>query len=356
MTHAAQDRIARLADVATEAGVSQGTVSNVFNRPDIVRPDLRERVHAAAQRLGYTGPDPKGRLLRAGKVNAIGVATTQPLSYFFDDPFARAIMSEISRACDDNGCGISLISSRNEEVLSWNIGSALVDGLILFCLTGTETLIARANERGLPSIALAFGNTGQDVPAIDVDNVEGGRKAATHLADLGHRRFAILALEFVDGGVGRRTRAEIAAATRFTARDRVFGSFDVLSARGIDVSTIPVFETSEKVGSVASALETLFAEADPPTAIIAQSDLIAMIALEWFANRGISVPEDVSIIGFDGVPEAAETTPPLTTIAQPIAEIGRQAVASILDPTERATRRLLDTTLVVRASTAPPKG
>ncbi len=345
----------RLADVAEAAGVSQGTASNVFNHPELVREEVRERVHEAAKNIGYSGPDPRGRMLRAGMVNAIGVATTQPLNYFFDDPYARAIMSEISKACDANGSGISLISTKNEQLLSWNIGSALVDGLVLFCFTGTETLVARARERGLPSVALAFGNTNEDVPAIDVDNVEGGRKAATHLANLGHTRFAILAIEFTDGSSGRRTAAEIAAATHFTSRDRVFGSFEVLSARGLDVSNIPVFETSEDTGSIRLALDTLFADRAPPTAIIAQSDLIAMIALDWFAEKGIRVPQDVSIIGFDGVPEAAETSPPLTTIAQPIVEIGRRAVAAILEPTGEMPRILFDTELIVRGSTAPPK-
>ena len=115
----------RLADVAKAAGVSHGTASNVFSRPEIVREEVRERVKAAAEKLGYGGPDPKGRLLRAGKVNAIGVATAEPLAYFFDDPFARVVMSGIGEACDRTGAGISLVSAANDEQLAWNIRSAL---------------------------------------------------------------------------------------------------------------------------------------------------------------------------------------------------------------------------------------
>ena len=102
-----QKSAVRLEDVAKAAGVSRGTASNVFSRPEIVREEMREKVLAAAQQLGYAGPDPKGRLLRAGKVNAIGVATAEPLSYFFDDPFARTVMSGISQECDATGAGIS---------------------------------------------------------------------------------------------------------------------------------------------------------------------------------------------------------------------------------------------------------
>lgn len=126
----------RLADVAKAAGVSHGTASNVFSRPEVVRPEVRERVLAEAHKLGYAGPDPRGRLLRAGKVNAIGVATADPLSYFFNDPFARVVMSGITQACDATGAGISLVSAANNEQLAWNIQSAVVDGFIIFCLEG----------------------------------------------------------------------------------------------------------------------------------------------------------------------------------------------------------------------------
>src|ERR687897_3415689 len=121
-----QKSAVRLEDVAKAAGVSRGTASNVFSRPEIVREEMREKVLAAAQQLGYAGPDPRGRLLRAGKVNAIGVATAEPLSYFFDDPFARTVMSGISQACDATGAGISLVSAANQEQLAWNIQSAVV--------------------------------------------------------------------------------------------------------------------------------------------------------------------------------------------------------------------------------------
>ena len=93
-------KAATLADVAKAAGVSKGTASNVFNRPEVVRDEVRRRVRDAATSIGFRGPDPKGRLLSAGKVNAIGVATVEPLGYFFTDPFARVLMTGITEACD----------------------------------------------------------------------------------------------------------------------------------------------------------------------------------------------------------------------------------------------------------------
>ncbi|RWE66101.1 LacI family DNA-binding transcriptional regulator [Mesorhizobium sp.] len=343
----------RLADIAKAAGVSHGTASNVFSRPEIVREEVRERVKAAAEAMGYAGPDPKGRLLRAGKVNAIGVATTEPLSYFFDDPFARAMMAGISEACDATGAGIALVSAGNQEKLAWNIQSALVDGFILFCIEGGSRLVELTRERKLPFVALELGFDDDTVSAIGVDNVAGARLAAHHLAELGHRRFAVLSLPFADDRTGPVSPEQVRTAVYPGTRDRLVGYFEALSRFGVDTAVIPVYETENDKASTRAGLETIFASAEP-TAILAMSDRIAMAAIEWLAARGIAVPGDVSIIGFDGVPDAALCDPPLTTIAQPIAEIGRRAARTILDFDGTVRRETLGVELVVRATSGPP--
>ncbi|RWQ42023.1 MAG: LacI family DNA-binding transcriptional regulator [Mesorhizobium sp.] len=344
----------RLADIAKAAGVSHGTASNVFSRPEIVREEVRERVKAAAEAMGYAGPDPKGRLLRAGKVNAIGVATTEPLSYFFDDPFARAMMAGISEACDATGAGIALVSAGNEEKLAWNIQSALVDGFILFCIEGGPRLVELTRERKLPFVALELGSEDDTVSAIGVDNVAGARLAAQHLAELGHRRFAVLALPFADDRTGLVSPQQIRTAAYTGTRDRLVGYFEALSRFGVDTAGIPVYETENDEASTRAGLEAIFAGGEPPTAILAMSDRMAMVAMEWLSARGIAVPGDVSVIGFDGVPEAALCDPALTTIAQPIAEIGRRAARMILDFDGTVRRETLGVELVVRASSGPP--
>jgi DNA-binding LacI/PurR family transcriptional regulator len=344
---------ARLSDVAELAGVSKATVSNVFNRPELVREEVRARVLAAARSIDYCGPDPKGRLLSAGKVNAIGVATAEPLAYFFEDPYARLMMVGITEVCDANGVGVSLVSAASEDALAWSIRSALVDGLILFCLEDAHRLIASARERRLPFVALGFDEADDSVPAVGIDDAAGARLAARHLAELGHRRFAILAMEFGPGEAGPATMERVNAAAYASSRERVKGYFQALEAFGIDTTTVPIFET-QGAATVAPALEAIFAAPEPPTAILAQSDRIAMLALDWLAARGVSVPGDVSVVGFDGVPEAAVTKPSLTTVAQPIAEIGRRAVKVILEHPDEVVRESLDLELVVRGSTAPP--
>jgi DNA-binding LacI/PurR family transcriptional regulator len=349
------DKVIRLADVAKAAGVSQGTASNVFNRPRLVRPEVRERVEAVAASLGYRGPDPKGRLLRAGRVNALGIVTAEPLSYFFEDPFARLLMAEISQACDERGAGIALVSAANEQKLAWNVQSALVDGFILFCIDEGPRLVELTRERQLPFVALHLDTRDETIAAIGVDNFAGARAAAHHLAALGHRRFAILSMPFADDHAGPVTMQEAKTAVYTSTRDRVLGYAAALAEHGIDTESVPIYETQNEKSDVPAALEQLFAAPAPPTALLAMSDRIAFAALAWLQRRGLAIPGDVSIIGFDGVPESALSEPPLTTIAQPIAAMGRLAVEMILDRPEQTERREFATELVVRGSTAKPK-
>lgn len=356
MMRSGATRPIRLADVAKAAGVSHGTASNVFSRPDIVRGEVRERVRAAAEKLGYAGPDPKGRMLRAGKVNAIGVATAEPLSYFFDDPFAKVVMSGISQACDATGAGIALVSAANNEQLAWNIQSALVDGFIVFCAEGGSRLVELARERRLPFIVLDFGFEDRTIAAIGVDEVAGARMAAEHLVKLGHRRFAVLSMPFtenIDGGPARMEQAD--AATHMGPRDRLVGYLGPLAEAGIDVSRVPIYETRNDRATTAAALDHFFSRPAPPTAILAMSDKVALFALDWFRGRGISVPGNVSIVGFDGVPEGEVSKPPLTSVRQPMAEMGLRAARAILDFDGTVHREIMQLELVVRGSTAPPR-
>lgn len=346
--------LVRLSDVAKAAGVSQGTASNVFSRPDLVRPEVRERVRETARQLGYAGPDPRGRLLRAGKSNAIGVATAEPLAYFFEDPFARELMRGISEVCDERGAGLALVSARNQERLSWNIQSALVDGFVLLCIENGEKLVELTRERQLPFVALALGNPDESISAIGVDDYAGAQMAARHLAELGHRRFGILALEFDDFTEGPVDDARIAEATYSTSRDRARGYFEELALYGVSRESIPIYETRSNAESVRRGLDHLLGSGRP-TAILCMSDRVAMFAIEELRRRGLSVPGDISIVGFDGVPEAGSFTPALTTVAQPIAEIGRRAVRAILDADGSVHREVLPLELVVRRSTAAPQ-
>ena len=349
----ARTRTIRLRDVAEAAGVSQGTASNVFNRPELVREEVREKVREVARALGYAGPSPKGRLLRSGKVNAIGIAAAEPLSYFFADPWARRLLTEVAEVCDARGAGIALVSVSGGKRLAWSIESALVDGFLLRC-GGRELLVEVTQKRGLPFVALSLDTSEPDVPAIDIDDFGGASAGARHLLELGHRRIAILGIGLGDKA-GRVTPEEVRATRFVNVRERARGYWAALAEAGIDESEVPVLAILNEGENIGTALAPLFDGSDPPpTGLLAMSDKVALAALGWLVARGLRVPEDVSLVGFDGVPESAESSPPLTTVEQPYRRIAERSVAAILDDDMPEGREILPLTLVVRGTTAPP--
>jgi len=348
------NRPIRLADVATAAGVSQGTASNAFNRPELVRAEIRERVLKEAARLGYSGPDPRGRLLRAGKVNAIGVVVMGRLTYFFNDPFNREFMEGLSEVCDEAGAGVSLISAADQKAAAWSIETAVVDGFIVQCIEDGDRLIELAKRRKLPFVAVDL-DAGPDASSIRLEDRKGAREAAEHLIGLGHRNIAILTLELRDDGhTGPVTPERRQSAHYGVTRDRLLGYEDAFRAAGIDIDKVPIFESFNDRSAEEQAARLLDA-APQTTAVLALSDVLGLATIKEATGRGLSVPHDLSVVGFDDVPEAARAVPPLTTMAQPVIEKGRLAARMILE--RRAPQQIvLPVKLVIRGSTAPPRG
>ena len=344
----------KLSDVARAAGVSQGTASNVFSRPEVVRPEVRARVEAQAKKLGYAGPDPKGRLLRGGKVNAIGVVVSEKLTDFFSDPYNRAFMAGITEVCDERGAGVSLISAADERAMTWSIESAVVDGFVLQCVEDGSRLVDLARRRKLPFVAIDL-DAGPDMSSLDVDHRGGARLAAEHLIKLGHRKFGILALEFVwDGHFGRVDRERWSAAEDSVTRDRLLGYEEAFAAAGVTLEDATIFESPNEPGPAKEVAASLLAAAPDVTAILAMSDVLALAAMEAAKALNLNIPRDLSVVGFDDIPEAAAATPPLTTVHQPIVEKGRRAATLIFEHGP-PRKEILALHLAVRGSTAPPR-
>jgi DNA-binding LacI/PurR family transcriptional regulator len=343
---------AKLSDVAKAAGVSSGTASNVFNRPEIVSPEVRSRVEAAARRLGYNGPDPKGRLLRAGKVNAIGVVTSDDTADAFRDPYTRLVMSGIAKECDARGAGLALVSTKQSES-AWRIQTALVDGFIVSCYKVDDAVVALAQERKLPFVALDL-DAGPGTSSVLIEDRRGAALAARHLLELGHRRIGILALPTKGDchsptGLGRVQ----ASAFRFI-RDRLAGYGEALAEHGLTLEQAPILELHGSAAHDAPLVREFLAAHPDLTALLAMADILAFAALEAARTRGLRVPQDLSIVGFDDVAEAAESDPPLTTVAQPAFEKGQTAARMIFDEGPPRTE-LLPVKLVVRGTTAAPR-
>jgi len=145
------------------------------------------------------------------------------------------------------------------------------------------------------------------------------------------------------------------AAKYSTSRDRAFGYWQAMEAAGIDIASVPIMVTQEDAGSTQESMAALFGSGERPSAILAMSDKIAMWAVDWLIRNGLSVPGDVSVVGFDGVPESAVATPKLTTVQQPMKDIARLAVEAALGGEQVEGRRILPAALVVRETTAPPR-
>ncbi len=343
---------ARLKDVARLANVSQGTASNVFNRPELVSSALRQAVFDAARALEYRGPAPAGRALRSGKAHLIAlVVEVDLLAYVFEDSFMHRLLAGIGAACDEAGSGLTVISATSGRRDGWTIETAIADGFILHCVEHDSRLFELARRRGLPFVAIDSGPV-EGVPTVDVDDHGGARAAAAHIVALGHRHVGILSLETAgDGRTGAIDDARLADARYTVTRDRLRGYREALGEARVELEPRLVQETFNDRATVATALAAMFDAGTPPTALLAMSDTMALIAVELLMGRGLRVPTDVSVVGFDDVPEAANCSPSLTTVKQPVRAKGRHAARMLLG-LEPAGVTVLPARLVVRGSTA----
>jgi DNA-binding LacI/PurR family transcriptional regulator len=337
-----------LATVAEAVGVSRMTVSNAFNRPDQLSPDLRERVLAAARELGYAGPDPVARTLSRGRTGSVGLVTDYPLTTAFTDPATIQFVHGVASGCEERAMGLSLVPriAGGDAAL---VQAALVDGFVLYCVLEGDPRLAAVRERRQPYVFVDH----QPDPggrAVNIDDRGGARAVAEHLVALGHRRFGV-ALGYESSAAN--AAEALATAPYHVVVERLAGWRDALEPAGVDFAAVPVGtgpEEDRSTGRVAGG--RLLDRADRPTAILALTDQVALGILDAAAERGIQVPGELSVTGFDDVPEAALSTPTLTTVRQSHTLKGSTAVRLLLDADAPDTV-LLPIELVPRGSTAP---
>ncbi len=331
-------RRATITDVAREAGVSPSTASVVFSGKTPVSAQTRERVLAAAASLGYTGPDPRAASLRRGRSGIVGVVFRDRLGTVFRDPVTTVMMDGLADAVGHLGAGLLLLrddGSGGEPALN----SAPVDAVVLLGWSaGMLASLATVRARGLPVVVIE-GDAGEGVPQILLDNREGEALIARHLRDLGHREVVTLTLP-----LDSRRRAGWADPTTAVAvdvtRDRLAGVRDVFPGARAYASVGSLVDEGYAAGTA------ILARHPRPTAIIAQSDLLATGVLRAARDAGLRVPEDVSITGFDGISTDGTAPRILTTMVQPAAEKGRAAgaaIAAMLAGQDAPTIRLTST-------------
>ncbi len=331
-------------------------MSNAYNRPDQLSPQLRTRVMDAARRLGYPGPDPVARSLRTRKAGAIGLLLTEQLSYAFRDPAAVAFLEGLTLECDQARVGLLLVPASPDSDDTLAVSSASVDGFVAYSMPDDDPHLAAVLARPVPSVIC-------DQPAlpwadlVGIDDRAAARGIADHLVALGHRRVGVICMR-----LGRAVRdgpvdlARQQAAHYHVQRNRLAGLRDGFTAAGVSWDRVPVVERFDhSLSSGASAAAQVLALDPGITALVATSDVLALGAIQELARRRQRVPEDVSVTGFDGIKAAADAQ--LTTVVQPVVEKGRQAGRMLLDParTTSGRRVVLPTTFLKGTTSGPPR-
>jgi LacI family transcriptional regulator len=322
-----------ITDVAAEAGVSVATVSKVINGRDGVAKATTERVKAVIEQLGYES-SLVARSLRSSRTHVIGILVAD------FEPFSTELLKGAALALHGTGYEVVVYSGggRSQEESGWErrslsrLGGTLTDGVIL--VTPSVVEIPHAG----PIVAVDPHRGSSGLPTVDSDNFKGAVTATRHLLDLGHRRIGFLA--------GRPDLE--------SARQRERGFRHAMAEAGIDVDPDLVLVGGYTLEGAEEPAHRMLGMEDPPTAIFAANDLSAIETMEVAQSRGLRVPADLSVIGFDNVPESAVADPPLTTIDQAIQQMGFEAVRLLIElidePEHPPVQVTLPTELVVRQS------
>jgi LacI family transcriptional regulator len=339
--HQTSSRRSTIAEIAAQAGVSIPTVSRVLNgRPDVA-PATRARIKQIIKESGYVySSAAKGP--RKGSSGIIDLLVPG-----LDNPYVTEIVRGVEEALERTGLRLALSFTQDESFgeRQWldKIADRATDGAILVLANGQSSRLDELQRRGIPFVVVDHrGELGPDVPSVGATNWAGGRMAVEYLLSLGHRRIAMIA-----GPVSHRC-----------SLDRIAGYRAALEAVGISIDPELIRPGDFRLQSGYTQTSALLALPHPPTAIFAGNDLQAMGVFKALYLRNIHVPERMSVIGFDDIPLTTIVSPSLTSVRQPLFDMGRVATTMLLrliagEPLD-STRVELATTLITRESCAPP--
>jgi DNA-binding LacI/PurR family transcriptional regulator len=346
-----------ISELARAVGVSPTTVSHVFNKPERVAPATRERVLKAAAEMGYTGANPTARQLRRGRADAIGVIYTDELGFAFEDPATASILGGLSRVCGARDLNLLLVplGASASGVRSAALASAGVDGFVVYSVPEREPALDAVFRRGLPTVII---DSPQNIPTaafVGLDDRGSTKALADHLVQLGHRRIGIITSRLgtsrYNGAAGPERWHE---APYVILANRIRGIHDALSGVPGEVPVEGRFDNTIESGT--QALHDLLDRHPDLTAVCCLTDVLALGALTAAAQRGLPVPGDLTITGWDDLPEARRVG--LTTIGQPLAGKGQAAGELLMAwaSTDRPQRVILPTSVEIRRTSAPPPG
>src|SRR5688572_1723532 len=296
--------------VALAAGVSRATVSRVVNGSNRVTPDTRRAVEKAIQRLGYV-PNRAARSLVTRRTESVGLVIPEPTTKLFGDPFFPQLIRGINAVLGEADQVLVLLtpqSAHDEEKLGDYLVSGHVDGAMLVSLHGADPLPAFLAERGIPVVVGGRPSRGTTVDVVDVDNVQGALQAVRHLIALGRRRIVTV--------TGPLDMAP--------AQDRLSGYRSGLAEAGIEPDPRLELAGDFEQMTARDAVERFLSEGETFDAVFAASDAMALGAMSALRRAGLRVPDDVAIVGYDDSALALSAEPPLSSVRQPIEEMGRE--------------------------------
>jgi len=332
-----------LEEVAQAAGVSRATASRVLTSDPRVSPDARRAVERAASKLGYV-PNQAGRALATGRSDAIALVVFEPTTLLFGDPFFPRLIRGLGDVLTSRDMQLILLapqSAPDADRVERYVAAGHVDGALLVSLPSSHPLPGRLAARGIPLVIGGRPTEPDRYSHVDVDNVAGAAHAVAHLVAGGRRTIATV--------TGRK---DVAAG-----QDRLRGYQEGLRTAGIpaDDALIEAGDFTRDGG--ARAMRFLLIKRPRLDAVFVASDLMAVGVLQALAEAGRRVPEDVAVVGYDDDPMAAALQPPLSSVRQPIEEMGREMARLLMDavhsPDRPPRKVLLTTRLEVRFSSAP---
>ena len=342
-----------MAQVAQAAGLSVMTVSYAYSRPDRVSADAAARVRAAAAKLGYPGPHPGARSLRRGRAGSLGVVLGERLTYAFDDPQAARFLSGVAEVCGAQAVGLTLVPTTGQDSDIARVADAAVDGFVVWTTTEEDPVLDAITATGLPAVIHA-GPHRPGLPVVGIDD-RAAAAAIGQVAFTGARRPAVLSFPLDRDRRQQLLRKLDSARVVFpVTRRRWLGFADAWTNLGGGIDQLRIAVCPHNAAVDGEALTRQLLESDqPPDAIAAMSDELALGALRAAERAGIAVPAALSVTGWDDSQAAGPAG--LTTVAQSLHDQGircAQLVLGTVTPSSRDERAEWD--VIHRRSTRQP--
>jgi DNA-binding LacI/PurR family transcriptional regulator len=332
-------------EVAARSGVSVATVSNVLqNKSHLYSPETAERVWQAVRELGYR-PSSVARSLIRQRTDTIGVILEERQELVLD-PYVMGVLEGMLEYTVPRNYPIKIVSmlyQQSPDSFLAHVDDGSVDGVVLVAPRTYSAALQWAQESGIPAVVVGSTPPDTPLPCVDVDDGAAIYQAVRWLIELGHRRIGHIA----------------GPQTQWSGKRRLQAYHHAMRDAGIEVKPDWIAEGIYTPPSGKEAMERLLQVSPPLTAVVCGNDWMAMGAMEAIYQKGLRVPEDISIIGFDDIDTAQWVTPPLTTMRQPTRQIGAKAAELLINQIETGKRgneiALFSAEMVVRQSVAPPK-